>query len=517
MTTLLEKYCAKDPVANKLLGGSPFDAAIRKTAVEAAKQRPLPDGLGAVLDASNIILGKNEKRDANLKLLKDGKAVCVVTGQQVGLFGGPLYTLYKALSVIKLAQTLTAETGTMVVPVFWLQTEDHDFPEISRTNILDSQAQIVPLEIIPPKSNLQDGDRVSVENRSLGANVRGLMKQLEETLSGFDFAADFLPIFKKHYYPEKNFGTAFAGALADLLPDSGLVFFNPRARGIEKLTAPIYKTALEREAEITKSLTAQTAELKRLGFEAPVMIRENSPLFFVHQGHESGPRYRVELDGADYKLIGTEARLSKAELETIIEKQPRRLSSSALLRPIIQDALLPAVCYVGGPGELDYWAQLSPLYEIFGVRRSLFVPRASFRIIEERAKRLRAQTAESGTNGTSPVKEKTVGAIDRALDEMKVELVKADKTLGDSLEKTREKIHHQVDVLGERYEKAVSRGDAVQQERTSKLNNMLRPEGEEQERFFGAPYFLTRYGKPFIEKIEKAINVFDPRMQELEI
>src|SRR6185312_11821050 len=338
--SLFSAYVESGLAASSLLPSGFGDRQARKEAVARAAARPASPALLTELAAQQALLPDSPARRRALENLgKPGTAV-VITGQQVGLFLGPLYTIYKAATAIVLAETLAVETGTPVVPIFWMATEDHDFAEIDHCSI--ARGGEPPLRL-----------RVSADARS---DARA---PVAEAL----LAAD--------YTPGRRFGDAFAGLLGALFADEGLLVFHPRTPGAAALAAPAYRHALLHAGAIAERLVARDAALAAAGFDAQVHVRPDAALVFAHD--DRGGRQLVRLDDAPARAADVAA-------------DPTRFSSSALLRPIVQDTLFPTAAYVGGPAECSYFGQCSALYDLFELPVPLVAPRARFRLVDPRTR-----------------------------------------------------------------------------------------------------------------------------------
>lgn len=367
-------------------GAPPLSPAALARAVSRAR-RPLAPDVHRVMVAQNARLAPSPARDAHLEALRRG-AAAVVTGQQVGLFLGPLYTLYKAASAVVLARALAERTGQPVVPVFWLQTEDHDLPEIAGIAV-PCRAEVRTLAV-----PIDAASRIAIAHCRLPAEIAGCLDALEDALGEGRAltapAAEHVARLRRHYRPGAGWAEAFAGVLGELFAPEGLVVIDPREPALAAAVAPVHARALAEAGPIAAALIAHNAALVQDGFATAVHVRAGAPLAFFHPGGAEGPRVRLEpaAGGDGFAEVGGGAVHSTAELAAALAADPMRFSTSALLRPIVQDTLLPTAAYVGGPAEVGYFAQLPPIYRAFDQPLPLVVPRARFRIADERARRL---------------------------------------------------------------------------------------------------------------------------------
>ncbi|HQH28311.1 MAG TPA: bacillithiol biosynthesis BshC, partial [Oligoflexia bacterium] len=332
---------------------------VRSQAVAQATRRPVSAGLLSVLRQGNSFLEPSAAREANLDALAEPGTVAVLTGQQAGLFLGPLFTIYKALSAVAACAALTKECGVRAVPVFWLQTEDHDFEEIRKTFVQDRDSTLIKLELLAA----QPDPRCSVEYRILGGEVLQLHEVLREHLGHLPHAPEMLGRLAQCYCPGAALSSAFASFLAYLTARFGLVFFNPRWPGAAKLFQPVYLAAWERREEFAAVLKHQEILLKEHNLVPQVRLVENSPLFFMHNKSGEGARCRLLAQGSHWVLSGTGETASAAEVRAQLEDAPERFSSSALLRPLVQDSIFPSAVYIAGEAEMRYFVQILPLYD----------------------------------------------------------------------------------------------------------------------------------------------------------
>jgi bacillithiol biosynthesis cysteine-adding enzyme BshC len=521
---LFEAYLAGE--ARAFFAHDVRESRDRQRALRAAA-RPMSARVLAALRAQNARLGPSVARAQQLDALADGARV-VVTGQQVGLFLGPLFTIYKAATAIRLARTLQAESGTPVVPVFWLQTEDHDLPEIARAVL--PRADEEPLVLTP---EIAQDNRVAIAHLTLPAAISGCLETLEQEFGYLPHAPEHLARIARHYQPGHGWAVAFAGLLADLFEPEGLLMLDPRDPVLAAESAWVHRAALERSDELEHALSDQTRKLAAAGYATTVHVRASSPLSFFHPQGATGPRTRLIKHGGDFLELGSHQRQRLPDLLRVLQDDPLSFSSSALLRPIVQDALLPTAAYVGGPAELAYFAQLPQLYAAFGREPPLVAPRARMRLIEPSAARrltrlglsaaalnqsehqlLRELAARNPTSLPSAAEfartlkdgfERTLSAALFDLpDDLECELAR-------QVAKTRGKVQMSAGKLAQRYEAVMLRRDQQRMRDLRRLKELLQPHDAPQERVFGLAYFAARYGeRSVIERITAAIEPCAP-------
>jgi bacillithiol biosynthesis cysteine-adding enzyme BshC len=491
-------------------------------------RRPVAPEVHRALVAQNAALAPSTARDAHLAALAGG-AAAVVTGQQMGLFLGPLYTVYKAASAIAVARALAAATGAPVVPVFWLQTEDHDLGEIASCGVPGRTAcEVIAVPV-------DAANRISVAHHRLPGEIAGCLDALEALLGEGGCARAHLERLRRHYRPGARWADAFAGVLGELFAPEGLVVIDPRTPALAAAAAPVHARALEHAERIASALIAHDRELERAGRTAPVHVRPGAPLSFFHPDGAEGPRVRLAPAGGErFGEVGGERSFERGELLAALRADPLRCSTSALLRPIVQDELLPTAAYVGGPGEVAYLAQLPPLYRSFERTPPLVVPRARFRLVDARARRLLdrlglqpgdaerpepellARLRRPGPGGAAEVTARLLEPFAQAHAQLAAELAPAGPAIAKALARTRASVERAVGRLAGKVERAALYEDASLVEAVRGLRARLAPGGAPQERVLGLPGPAAAFGdRALIERVLAAIHPWDPTLQEL--
>ena len=323
--------------------------------------------LADLLTTQNLSFQASPATFANIEKLRAG-ARAVVTGQQVGLFGGPLLTLLKATTAIARASEGTRVTGVEHIPIFWLATEDHDLAEVNQAHLLSKSAvETLKLDLI--------GTGAEVGGVVLGEGVTALLEQVSELLS----YAPICDLLARCYQPGATLGSAFAQLLSALFADHGLIVMDAAGRDFHALGASTLRAAIERAPELEAALLARTAQLEAGEYHAQVLVKPGASLLFLLD-EKTGRRDALRRTGEQWKA-GPRA-YSQAELLPILELTPERLSPNALLRPLFQDTILPTAAYIGGPAEIAYFAQSAALYEAILGRLTPVLPRFSATLLE---------------------------------------------------------------------------------------------------------------------------------------
>ena len=375
-----DAYFAGDAAACALLPRQFADGQGRAGAVGQAAAQGLSVTVRDELVRQNLPFA-SETTHRQLERLHHANVTFVVTGQQIGLFGGPLYAMHKAASAIQLAAQLEAESGTPVIPVFWLQTEDHDAVEISSATLVDGRDRVHTHTVALP-----DAGRRSVAHLTLPADVDSIIAELAQLRGQSPEHEQATALLRRCWYAGRPVHEAFAEYVMATFGHAGLLVFQPRSHALAHAAAPLHEWAIAKQKEITLALQIRVAELQSAGFGVQIPIRSNCSLSFVHPDTTDGPRFRLQWQHDQWVVPGDTGDLrplTDAQLQAWLSSEPLRFSTSALLRPLLQDLLLPTAAWIGGPAEVHYMAQVFPLYAMRGQRYPLFVPRASLLWVPE--------------------------------------------------------------------------------------------------------------------------------------
>jgi bacillithiol biosynthesis cysteine-adding enzyme BshC len=472
--------------------------------------------VAGVLRVQNAGFGADERALANVERFRRG-AYAVVTGQQVGLFGGPLYAVLKAVSAIALADELTRQ-GLDAIPVFWLATEDHDLDEVTKVTLLTPEGALETLRTEshgPPDAPMSDVP--------LGDDVPGLIERAAALLNDSDIAA----ALQHAYRPGETLGTAFGRLFADLLSGRGLVLLDPADPELHRLSQPIYLSAAMQAEELDAALLARGRELTEAGYHVQVKVTPASTLLFQKR---DGARVTIRRSNSGF-AAGPE-KFSTQELQDRIERAPERFSANVLLRPVQQDFLMPTVAYIGGPAEVAYFAQAGVVYEKLLGRVTPVLPRLSATLVDARAQRLLRKygigladlfhghdaTRELlGTRSLPPELhrqfEAGAQAVASALDGIRESLRVLAPTLVNAAQRTGSKVTYQFERLRKRAALAEVRRNAEVERHARWLSDNLYPAKGLQERDIGGLSFLARHGRQLLDALHEAARAGCPDHQ----
>lgn len=473
-----------------------------------------------ILLNENKKYGVGEKSLQNIKKLRENDCVAVLTGQQSGLFSGPLYTIYKALSAVKLADKLNNQ-GVNAVPVFWIASEDHDFAEISKTFYIDNNSRLSSVKNIPDKQN--DGAPISFIE--IEDNIKDSIIDWINNQETTEFSDKLESLLVSTYKTGENFSSAFGKLLVKLLNEFGLIYVSPMNRDLRKLCIPIYESAINNYEAITKQLLERNNELKAAGYHSQVLVEEDFFPFFYIDKNNIRNSLRYDKESGKIRTQDSKYEFSVENFADVAVKAPESLSPNALLRPVIQDYLFPTICYFGGGAEIAYFGQNSVIYELLNRPVTQIRHRSSFTIIQGRHRRtlnkyalnfidlfegkekIMAEIIENYLNReTSNVFTETEKSINTELNNLDQHLAKAEPTLSDNLANRRQKILWHLETLRKKFHKAEILKHQIVQRRINSLFADILPDNVLQERYLNTLYFINIYGENFIDWIYYSID-----------
>ncbi|HKP71445.1 MAG TPA: bacillithiol biosynthesis cysteine-adding enzyme BshC, partial [Pyrinomonadaceae bacterium] len=426
------------------------------------------DALCDALAGMNAGWGAGAETMRNIARLRSPQSVAVVSGQQVGLFTGPLYTIYKALSAVKLAGCLT-QRGTEAVPVFWMATEDHDWEEVQAAEFTACDGRLATTDV--PSDLHREG--APVGNVALDEKINDTVQRLLDLLPTTEFLPDLERVLRDSYQPGRTYGEAFARLLTALVSRHGLVLLDPLDARLKRLAAPLYAEAARRAPEIAAAVEARSRRLEGDGYHAQVHASPDAFPLFIHL---DGSRRAITRNGEgryQAKGAGESETYTVEELAELAAREPERFSPNVTLRAVVQDYLLPTIAYFGGAAEVAYFAQTGEVYRTLARPATPILHRASLTLVERRTGRtlerydLKLTDFFAGLDSViARVVEEHLGAeqahafdraeasVKTALTELGANLRNFDPTLADALTHGAQKIEHQLGGLRSRFHRA---------------------------------------------------------------
>jgi bacillithiol biosynthesis cysteine-adding enzyme BshC len=505
-------FLSRQPQVNQFYPRSAFFADWFKEEASLVKyDSARREKVAAILERQNKNWGASGEVANNIARFRSG-ALALVTGQQVGLFGGPAFSIYKALTAAKLAN-LATEVGVDCVPVFWMATEDHDLaevnhffvPEIEGLRQVTTQAQGVP--------NAPVGTIVFDEE----------IHAVLESSASFLGESDLLSTLRDSYRPGETFGSAFARLFARLFADWGVILLDPSDPEFHAIAAPLFRAAIEQADRLEEALLDRGKELEIAGYHQQVKVTPSSSFLFAIHDSERTPVHRRENETERF-VIGKEE-ISRSQLLNRIAASPQDFNPNVLLRPVVQDYLLPTLAYAGGPAEVAYFAQAGVVYEKLLGRVTPIVPRFSATIVDSKLRgildRFQLKLADL-FEGPEAAREKLAAAalstelqsnfeqasvsLQKYMGAIRESLARLDKTLVDAADNAESKIRHQLETLQGRAARAELRQSEVLTRKAAFLSNALYPNKNLQEREIAGVYFLARHGTQLLRDLYDSIH-----------
>ncbi len=472
---------------------------------------------------------KSQLLKTNLDLLNNSNTLAVVTGQQLELYSGPLYTIYKIITAIKFARKLKEQyDGYNFVPIFWLEGDDHDFEEVASFSIFNKTNELVKLKYEDGKTD--EANRGSIGKLAFNENFDTLAVQLKDELKETEFKDSLVDSLNEIYNSSSTFINSFRKFLNKLFGEYGLIVFDPQDAKIKKLLRPIFKNELTNYRLHSDTAIQVSAQLDE-HYHAQVKVKPVN-LFL----NDKDGRHLIEPTEEGFKLRNKRNRFSLDELLDRIDTDPSDFSPNVLLRPVCQDYILPTAFYVGGPAEIAYFAQVVPNYDFFNVPKPFVFPRASTTIVEKNILGLLEKFELNITdvfgdgdelknrivNNLSEVDinkifDASAKDINIALDKLKEQLFAIDPTLIDNANKSLDKILHTLNIMKSKSENAMNRKHDIVLRQVNKVLENLYPNGNYQEREINYLSFAVKYGDDIIKWLfnELTINKFEHQILEI--
>ena len=469
-----------------------------------ARTRPALDAdhrkrLCSVLSEQQSSFGSGQR---GVEKLSAG-AVAVVTGQQPVLFTGPLFSILKAISAIKIARHLE-QAGVKAVPVFWVAAEDHDFAELESTYVLNRNSELVRLAV-----NLSTGEPIPAGWLEFGEDVRAAISDCLTNLPPSEFISELQPILETSYKPGVSPVKAFASMMARLFSNTELTFVDPLHSELKAMAQPLITAAIRQNSEMRSALLSRNKALSAAGYHEQVKVDQNFTGLFGYQGRS---RHALRPD----------------QLGNGVAWSP-----NVLLRPLVQDALFPTVTYIAGPAEVAYFAQAAAVYETLKRPMPPIFPRISATLVEPRVARMMEKYSlglEDVFQGRDNLRRKAVSAsgddqafervksaLEAEFESLKPVLGAVDETLIGALDTSRQKVLHQLESLHGKYVNAVSRRNETIERHVDTMSNALFPGKHQQERMLNITSFIARYGLGVIPRLIEGLSLDTREHQVVEL
>ena len=497
--------------------GNPAEPAAWRAAIARAQQHPRKrDALAAILEAQQRRRGAPAEARAAAAQLRDPRAVAIVTGQQAALFGGPMFTLLKALTAIAIAERVSREHGVPAVPIFWIEGEDHDWNEVKTCGVLDSDLNLRQVALGDPAGAHQ----AAVARVQLDGSASSAVAELESILQKTEFSAALIETLRQSYQPGAGMADAFGRCLEATLGARGLVLYDASDPEAKPLVADLFARELEAAGGTAQLAIAAGDALQSRGYHAQAIPQDDTvALFYLSSGRESIKRAGDGFSVGD-RMESASALIAEAR------NHPERFSPNVLLRPLVQDTLFPTACYVAGPNELGYLGQLKGVYEAFGVPMPLIQQRATATVVDANTMKfltrndfpfeaLRAQD-ESALNGLLESQlpasveaslQDAARAVEQAVGNLAQQVSQVDATLEGAARSTLTRMQDDLKKLHGKVIQAAKRKDDTLRRQYHHAQTQAFPGGHPQEREVGFVTFLNKYGPTLVDRLSEEIPI----------
>ena len=497
-------------VAPFFAGDPATPAAWADTIVRSQGFTRQPAEIARVIAAQQAVRNAPAASRDSAARLADPATRVVITGQQAGLFGGPLFTLLKAITTMKLAAEVSREHRVPVVPVFWIDAEDHDWPEVSGCTVLDNELApaTVQLEDLPGAGSLP------IARLTLNDAAQTALDQLDTALPDTEFKTELMTALRAAYIPGRSMAAAFGVWIEHVLGPHGLVVYDSSDPAAKPLARDVFVKEISQLGETARIAAKAGGALVAKGYHAQATLPDGTVSLF----HLNAERAPIRIEGKT-AVVG-ERSMSLDELADEARTQPEHFSPNVLLRPLVQDTVFPTICYVAGPNELAYLGQLKDVYAHFGIPMPLFYQRGTATLADSATLRflskydlpitaLRAQD-ESALNQLlesqlPPTVEQALTSVNSMIEERMSAVADAvpqiDPTLEGAVKSTLGKMHHEVQSLHNKVIQAAKRKDDTLRRQFQRAQALTFPQGHPQEREVGFVWFLNRYGPALVDRL----------------
>ncbi len=460
-----------------------------------------------------------------LSQLADPNSVIIITGQQLGFLLTPIYTIYKAITTVKLAEYLNGlDTGFRFIPVFWLETEDHDFEEIRYAGVWDRNMK--PLLI---SYEGQDRLYASVRHYELDHKIDEAVTKIQHEMLESEFTATLFSRLREHYRTGRSWTDATLGFFREIFTDSGLLFFEPGTADVKKISTAFFEQWLIRSGQVSESFSRLTSRIESDGY--PAQVPDIPGKSFLHIEDEMLQRQHIYHEKGNYYLKDRPERWSQADLIDILRSEPQRFSTAVASRPALQSWLLPVAVYIAGPAEIAYWAQLRDIFNVMQLPFPVVYPRLSATLIEPKIARFIAKHNSDISHASLKMKEfvdsyfahhqldkdrfkQWRSSITAIFAEITDYIKKVDPTLVPVATKTEQRIEGQVEQLEHRLLQAIEQKEQTLLSHLEQIHASIFPLEQPQERFVSVVYYLNKFGADFVNKLIESLEL-DPKRHQI--
>lgn len=487
-----------------------------------AGSRPYPadrrERVAALLTRHAERAGTLDASRESLERFRRPNSIAVVSGQQPGLFGGPLYTLYKILTAVSLARTIEAESGVPAVPIFWIASDDHDFEEVRSAYLSDGSPE--PAAVAYPVDKVAHG--VSVSRITFGPAIEAAVRSAESFLPQSEFREGLLARLREAYAPGRGWSEAFARFVGAMVAELGALVFDASDEEAKAIAMPVFEREIALRGRPAEAARERGEALARRGYHAQIARTGNELNLFWHGREREAVRVA---EGGGFRLATSNQELSESKLLALVRNRPADVSPGVLLRPLVQDHLFPTAAYVGGPSEVAYWAQVNATYPLFDMEPPAVAPRAGATLLEPKvARTLERFGIEWSSLAGDPepaisaalrsllpedfptLFERERGAVRDAIRRIEQAVLGFDPSLQSAIETTGNKVQHETEVLEKKLMHVWKRRQEESVLQMHRAAGHLFPHGGLQERTFSMLGFLARYGPSLPARLRDSLG-----------
>ncbi|KOO40746.1 bacillithiol biosynthesis cysteine-adding enzyme BshC [Priestia koreensis] len=472
----------------------------------------------------NSSVGSSEQTLANIRKLNDSSTTVVVGGQQAGVLTGPLYTIHKIISILKLAKEQEQALGSPVLPVFWIAGEDHDFAEVNHV-FVEQNGRMVKKAV---KEKLAEKKMVS-DTEMTQELVRTWIDDIFKVWGETNHTKEVRSFIQSCLQSSRTYTEFFARMIAQLFAHTGLILMDAASPELRKLESPFFVQLIEENMKLSEKVGDQQSKVEA-GYKKTIDVApETAHLFYSHQNE----RILLERTAEGFAGKNGEVQLTKEELLYIAHTEPHLLSNNVVTRPLMQEFVLPTLAFIAGPGEVAYWAELKQAFELFGFRMPPVMPRLSYVIVERSVRKaledVQLDLTEVLQNGLGAYREKWLSEevtypyanyfeqakqeIESAHQLLRTNVLKEDQRLEKLLEKNRNIIQNQLNTAQKIVESEQLKKHETVLNKYTLIENALTPSGGPQERTWNVAYYLNQYGMDFVSQLLEVHVEFNHKLK----
>lgn len=519
MREIFVDYCSDFGKLKKFFRYNPRDLENAMGELRGTQQRRFRESQLNEIKLYNQRMDCGKATLENIDKLDTNETVAVVTGQQPGIFTGPLYTIYKALTAIKLARYIGEHFDIPAVPVFWNAAEDHDFQEVRHVEFINREHRVVSL-MYEPEADIEGK---SIFDVPVEPSLSFLIDLMDGDTSESEFKRYLVEFLRNSLGRSYSLADWFSYQMHSLFGDYGLIIVDAHLPPFRQLARPVIGREIKMPLRSSRLVNEAGQQLREKGYHQQIERKTGDVNFFLYA---QGRRNKVSFRDEKFIIEGVGLEYNQTEMLDMLAEEPERFSPSAVLRPLVQDHILPTVAYVGGPGEVSYFAQMRQAYSFFDLIMPVIYPRARAVLVEagvakilaryrleiEDAHRSRKELLEKISSQKAPHPivqscDKKLDMLQMVLDEFRREVGDVEPTLIEPVDKLKRKIGYEMDKLRDKLIQTQRDDLGVVEQQVNKLKNHLFPEGKEQERLFNIYPYLFAYGIQLIPALEEKLDI----------